>query len=47
MKHVATILDGRVARRILEHVGKPARAPPEVPARDPPPFWSSGADAWD
>jgi hypothetical protein len=47
LKHVATILDERVARRILEHVGKPVRAPPRLPPRDPPPFWSSGVDAWD
>jgi hypothetical protein len=46
LKHVATILDARVARRILERVGKPARAPPELPPREPPPFWESGADAW-
>jgi hypothetical protein len=39
LKHVSTILDGRVARRILEHVGMSARAPPELPARDPPLFW--------
>jgi len=39
LKHVATILDERVARRILEHVGMSARAPPEAPPRDPPPFW--------
>jgi hypothetical protein len=42
LKHVATILDARVARRI---VGKSARAPPELPVRDPPPFWESGAGA--
>jgi hypothetical protein len=46
LKHVATILDGRVAQRILEHVGMPARAPPEQPARNPPPFWPVAADAW-
>jgi hypothetical protein len=46
LKHVVTILDGRVARRILEHVGMSARAPPELPARDPPPFWWV-TDAWD
>jgi len=28
MRYIATILDGRVARRILEHLGLPARAPP-------------------
>ena len=43
---MATILDARVGRHILEQVGKPARAPPEHPARDPPPFWASGADSW-
>ena len=36
MRHVATILDGRVARRILEHMRMPTRAPPELPARDRP-----------
>jgi hypothetical protein len=46
LKHVATILDPRVARRILEHVGGSARAPPELPPCDPPPFWSSGTDEW-
>lgn len=46
LKHVATILDGGVARRILEHVEMSARAPPELPARDPPPFWQV-AEAWD
>jgi len=40
-KHSATILDGRVARRILEHLGRPARAPPVAPARDPVPFWDA------
>jgi hypothetical protein len=39
MRYVATILDGQVARRILEHLQMPARAPPELPAREPPPFW--------
>jgi hypothetical protein len=39
LRHIATILDTRVARRILEHLGLPARGPPELPARDPPPFW--------
>ena len=39
MRHIATILDARIARKILEHVGLPARAPPEAPAKDPPPFW--------
>jgi hypothetical protein len=46
LKHVATVLDGRVARRILAHVGMPARAPPDLPARDPPPFWPM-VDSWD
>jgi hypothetical protein len=45
MKHLGTVLDPRVARRILEHVGLPARAPPELPARDPPPFWEA-VGAW-
>ena len=27
--------------------GKSGRAPPELPARGPGPFWSSAADAWD
>lgn len=39
LKYIATILDSRVARRILEHLGRPARAPPVAPARDPAPFW--------
>jgi hypothetical protein len=41
LKHIGTILDGRVARRILEHLGRPARAPPVAPARDPAPFWDT------
>jgi hypothetical protein len=41
LRHIATILDARVARRILEHLKLPARAPPEAPARMRPPFWSS------
>jgi hypothetical protein len=45
MQHVATILDGRVARRILGHLKLPARAPPELPAREPPPFWPA-VEAW-
>jgi hypothetical protein len=47
LKHLATILDARVAQRILQHVGQPARAPPELPARDPPPFWAAASEAWD
>ena len=47
MRHIATILDARVARKILEHLGLPARAPPEAPAKDPPPFWPQAQDAWD
>ena len=39
LRHIATILDGRVARKILEHLGLPARAPPSSPAVEPPPFW--------
>jgi hypothetical protein len=47
MRYVATILDGRVACRILKHLGLSARAPPELPARDPPPFWPAAeAEAW-
>jgi hypothetical protein len=47
LKHIATILDGRVARRILKHLGRPARAPPSAPARDPVPFWSAvEAETW-
>jgi hypothetical protein len=47
LKHIATILDGRVARRILEHLGRPARAPPVAPARDPVPFWDAvEAEIW-
>ena len=39
LKHIATILDARVARKILQHLGRSARPPPEAPACDPPPFW--------
>jgi hypothetical protein len=47
LKYVATILDARVARRILEHLGRPARAPPVAPARDPVPFWDAvEAEIW-
>jgi uncharacterized protein YbaR (Trm112 family) len=35
LKYISTILDPRVARRILEHLRMPARAPPELPASDP------------
>lgn len=35
---IATILDGQVARRILEHLRRPSRPPDTAPARDPPPF---------
>jgi hypothetical protein len=45
LRHIATILDARVARRILEHLGLPARAPPELPPRDPPPFWAAVDEA--
>jgi hypothetical protein len=47
LQHLATILDARVAQRILQHVGKPARAPPELPPRDPPQFWPVTSDTWD
>jgi hypothetical protein len=40
-----SILDSRVARRILQHLHLPARAPPEPPTRQPPPFWPT-AEAW-
>jgi hypothetical protein len=47
LKYIATILDSRVARRILEHLGRPARAPPVAPARDPAPFWDAvEAELW-
>ncbi len=39
LRHIATILDGGVARKILEHLGLPARAPPVSAAVEPPPFW--------
>ena len=39
MKHIATLFDSREARKILEHLGLSARAPPQAPVRDPPPFW--------
>jgi hypothetical protein len=46
LRHIATILDARVACRILAHLGLPARAPPELPPREPPPFWAVvGEDA--
>jgi hypothetical protein len=46
LRHIATILDARVARRILEHLGLPARAPPELAPRDPPPLWPAVDEAW-
>jgi hypothetical protein len=45
LKYISTILDPRIARRILEHLRMHARAPPEQPASDPPPFWPV-AEAW-
>jgi hypothetical protein len=45
LRHIATILDPRAARKLLEHLGLPARAPPEQPPRDPPPFWRTAAEA--
>jgi hypothetical protein len=39
LRYIATITDPQVARRILEHLNLPARAPPLAPARTPPPFW--------
>jgi hypothetical protein len=45
LRHIATVLDVRVARRILEHLVLPARAPPELPPRDPPPFWPAVDEA--
>lgn len=39
MRHIATLLDAGATRKLLEHLGLPARAPPELPPRDPPPFW--------
>jgi len=47
LRHIATILDGRVARKILEHLGLPARAPPASPAAEPPPFWPVAQPDWD
>ena len=38
---IATILDGRVVRRILEHLKRPSLPPDTAPARDPPPFWGN------
>jgi hypothetical protein len=45
--HLAAILDARVAQRILQHVGKSARAPSEFPPRNPPQFWPVASDTWD
>jgi hypothetical protein len=45
LRHLATILDARVACKILEQLGLPARAPPELPVRDPPPFWRMAEDS--
>ena len=44
LKYIGTILDPRVARRILEHLRMPSRAPPQLPACDPPPFWPVAED---
>jgi hypothetical protein len=46
MRYIATIRDGGVARNILEHLRMPARAPPQLPACDPPPFFGGGVEAW-
>jgi hypothetical protein len=45
MRHIATILDPRVARRILEYLERSARAPPVHPVHDPPAFWRA-TEAW-
>jgi hypothetical protein len=41
LRHIATILDARVASRLLTHLGRLARAPPEAVAHVPPPFWGA------
>jgi hypothetical protein len=46
LRHVATILDARVAQRILQHLELPARAPLQPAARVPPPFWPSAVLGW-
>jgi hypothetical protein len=45
LRYLSTIRDSRVAQRILKHLKRPARAPPQLPARDPPPFWPA-AEGW-
>jgi hypothetical protein len=45
MRHIATVLDGRVARKILEHLRLPARAPPARGAKVPP-FWAVEDSSW-
>jgi hypothetical protein len=39
LRHIATILDGASARKLLEHLGRLARAPSYAPPRRPPSFW--------
>jgi hypothetical protein len=46
LRSIATVLDARVAQRILEHLKRPARAPPHAPARTPPPFWPDVESSW-
>lgn len=46
IRYIATILDARITRKILQHLGLPARAPPEAAAKDPPPFWPQAQDVW-
>ncbi len=46
LRHIATLLDGAVARKILEHLRLPARAPPIERVRIPPPFWAASDATW-
>lgn len=46
LRHIATILDGAVARKILEHLRLPARAPPIERVRIPPPFGAARDAIW-
>ena len=39
MQHIATILEHRVAQKILQHLKLPCTPPATGPPADPPPFW--------
>jgi hypothetical protein len=46
LRHIATILNASVARKLLEHLKLAARAPPTGIVRLPPPFWPCAQDEY-